>query len=197
MREFWEFVIQTAAVAKVIDTAKSIVTRKVAMIAGVVLAVAALVGAAFLVGRSSSTPGATATTPRQTAPVGGVDLAAYCTSVGHDTNSELSCFSKIDLDQACNWEYDRRDLRIRWTSKDPTSGICHDPRADKDLGGISNMSGFCKSRFGRTNVEAAVPEGIWLCLEPINMDLACQHKHRMPELVGRRDANGIWHCYRD
>lgn len=195
MREFWDFVVQTAAVAKMVDTIRSIMTRKAAIIAGAAAITVTVAVAAFLIGRNVGPPPKSApVTQESPTSLGGVDLANYCTSISYETNSEAFCSSKIDLDQACDWQYGQNGLRIKLTSGDPYSGVCHDPQAGKKLGGISDMPGFCRSHF-RGNVEASVVAGEWLCREPINMNLACAVQYRRQDVTAHRDGNGIWHCY--
>lgn len=201
MREYWDFIVQTATVAKMLDTIRSIMSKKLAIITGATAIIVTVAIAAFLIGRNAvpaAEPAPTAHAPTSAptgTPLGGLDLAGYCRSSGYETNSETFCLSKIDLDKACDWAYKRTGLSIRLTAGDPYSGICYEPTKNEDLGGISDMAGFCKSG-SEGEPKPAVMNGEWFCQELINMNVACIAQYLEENVEARRDSNGVWICHR-
>jgi hypothetical protein len=127
--------------------------------------------------------------------IGGLDLARYCQSYEYDTNSEEFCTSGINLDEACNWQYERNDLHGRFTSNNPSSGVCFDS-SEVPLGGVSDMPRYCESAFKKSiDVEAKVVNETWVCQTRIDMRLACTWEYQRYDLEARKDAAGNWSCY--
>lgn len=127
--------------------------------------------------------------------VGGIDVAKYCQSYGFSKADQDFCSWKIDLDAACDWEHRRTDLRMR-TGSGPYDGMCVD-REKEELGGVGDMSGFCKDRFRiLSDVKAAVEdEKTWACRVEIDKNLACSWRYQKASLVARWDGS-LWHCYK-
>jgi len=131
--------------------------------------------------------------------IGGVDLAGFCKSLNYSTNDEendeIFCTSNIDLNRACNWQYTKPDLHIRFDeNNDPYSGLCYDPQ-NNPIGGISDMLGYCKDEYRRSpDVMAEVKNDIWACRTKIDMDLACTWQYQKEDLEARNEE-GTWQCY--
>ncbi len=131
-------------------------------------------------------------------PLGGVDLAQYCKSLDYDTNdgenNEEFCSSNINLDEACNWQHERDDLRLTFNrDNDPESGICYDSQEDQ-IGGISDMLGYCKFENNSPDVKAEVVNGDWTCRTKIDMGLVCSWQYEK-RAVEARYEEGTWQCY--
>lgn len=156
-----------------------------------VLAVIALV-VAVLPGRSAHDEAS-----KHTTAVGGLSQTGYCSSQ-HMTVSGGYCFQRIDLNAACRWQYNKNDLKFRFTSKDLESGICyHGRKVYTD--GITDMPGYCAHATGVVDVVATDHSSIdpraWLCQKKIDRNVACISQYKKPDLVARKDVNGNWVCY--
>lgn len=136
--------------------------------------------------------------PRNAAPVnvGGLDLAAYCSSNNFDSNDVNSCSRAVDLTEACNWQNKRDDLKGEYKSADLNSGICLDPKK-KNVGGIDDMLGFCRQKFKRTlEVRASDADGKdWRCVMDIDKDVVCIWQYSDKNLTAVQE-NGLWVCRR-
>ncbi|MEW1839865.1 hypothetical protein AB0392_18135 [Nonomuraea angiospora] len=132
---------------------------------------------------------------RPSVNLGGVDLADSCKLLKYETNDLDSCSSRIDLQAACNWQYDRTDLIFRFSSDSPESGMCYVSTDLERVGGIKNMQGYCRHAYSpSTIVEATKVNNVWTCREAIDMKLACRVLYRL-DGVEARNENGVWHCY--
>jgi len=133
-------------------------------------------------------------TPTSSTTGRGLDLAGYCDSYGYESNSENICYSDIDLDRACNWQYERTDLHIVM-SGGPYSGDCYDAKRNF-VGGIGEMPRYCSDSFQRsTSVKAVVKDGkTWVCQTTIDHDLACLWQYQSKNLVAREE-DGLWKCF--
>lgn len=129
----------------------------------------------------------------QTTTERGLDLARYCDSYGYANNTENVCYSNIDLDKACNWQYERADLHIVM-GDDPYSGECYDTK-ENYVGGIDDMSGYCSDSFNQSaSVKAALRDDkTWVCQITIDHELACQWQYQSKSLVARKE-DGLWKC---
>lgn len=127
--------------------------------------------------------------------IGGIDLAAYCQSYDFPGNDREFCFSDIDLDDACDWQYEKTGLRMRM-EHGLYSGSCVD-RKGEPAGGIKDMSAYCLHRFARsTDVEATAANAkTWMCRVAIDKDLACGWLYQKGGLAARQDGEE-WSCYR-
>lgn len=186
MREYWDLIVQTAAVTKMIDTIRSIMSRKVALVAGAAAIILVVAATAFAVGRITGSGDQR---------VGGLDLAGYCRTIGYETNTQALCLSRIDLDKACDWDHQRTDLRIKMTG-DLYSGICYDPATGEEVGGIRDMTGYCQDDVDKRSIARIVDNQAWFCQESINKNVACIVLYREEGLKARLDTNDTWYCYR-
>ena len=147
---------------------------------------------------NSTSPSNTPPSPKAIPLGGGVDLAQYCKSRGYEANvgenNEELCSSNINLDEACNWQHERDDLHIILNpDNDPESGICYDPQ-EEQIGGISNMLGYCKFENKSPGVKAKVVDGDWTCRTKIDIGLACALQYEK-RAVEARYEEGTWQCY--
>jgi hypothetical protein len=128
--------------------------------------------------------------------LGGVDLAGYCGSYDFASGNGKKCFSKIDLNDACNWQYSQTGMRIAFTSSSPLSGICY-TRNNEKLHGIDRMDDYCKLHYRSSIDVASKPVGkrTWLCQTTVDMNLVCNWKWQKIDVVARRDDAGNWKCY--
>lgn len=153
------------------------------------LALAAGLFIGFLFGRFLPWP------THHTKTLGGVDLAAYCASYHFDSGSKEACSSKINLDHACDWQYDQSGLRLIFKSSDPNSGICYD-RHHQPIGGIRDMPGYCRTTYKTSlDVKATViANKTWVCRTRVDMRLACTWQYQKLDVIARQDDEGNWSC---
>jgi hypothetical protein len=144
--------------------------------------------------RSSSPQSPIGSPPVPRTTSGGVDLVRYCQFYQYDTNSGEHCTSRIDLDNACDWQHGSPGHELRFANPDdPLSGVCYDPR-DVSVGGIQDMPGYCKDRFDSVNASAALAdEQTWVCQTQIDMNHVCSWQYGAPGIEARQD-DGIWYC---
>ena len=114
---------------------------------------------------------------------------------GHQAN----CVQPINLDAACDFQYQKTGLKDRFTSSDPDSAICYNPTTHvRYSAGISNMAGYCATLTTMAGVTATAAnldyKNTWVCQVAINMSLACDTQNNRTNLVARQ-VNGIWMCY--
>jgi|GEM_PF-5655316 len=131
--------------------------------------------------------------------LGGLDLNGYCTSLTYaELVGDSSCSSPVDMNLACNWQWDGTDLHNRFSS--PTnsySGLCYDSQG-KRVGGINDMEGYCKHlvHYGAP-VDIADKSGTlagWTCQQQINPTLACMWQYGTTNIEAR-NTQGNWYCY--
>ena len=131
---------------------------------------------------------------------GGLDLAGYCRTYGYTANDQDACSWNIPLDQACEWQYNKKGLHVVLPSG-PHSGICLTSRNKPVNGGgdsgIRDMGGFCQSRFATsTDVTAGVNvQQKWICRVRLDLNLACSWQYQKRDIKARQDG-GLWYCYR-
>lgn len=134
--------------------------------------------------------------------IGGVDLAEYCSVIGHGMYLASSaggdyCAQPVNVDLACQWQYRMNNLRGVFVSNDPNSMICESGSIHYAQG-VTDMLGFCQYRTGIADM-AAEPDPAyrdkWECREAVNVDAACDFEYRAPGLQGRYNS-GLWECYR-
>jgi hypothetical protein len=173
--------------------------RKVLLIIGAIVVVAVSSVAGYVLGTTHG-PGPSplpAPSPSLKERVGGLDLAKYCDSYSYSQVDTEFCTSSIDLNNACNWQYKRTDLRIVLKSNDPYSGKCYD-RQQRYVGGIKDMPGYCRETYQESiDVQAVVLEDrTWACRAPINKSLACGWQYQTESLAAVEESEGIWACYK-
>lgn len=162
-----------------------------------VLAAAAIFYGGVLTGRhgaQQSSSSVTSVSPTPTAPktsLGGLDLQRYCVSYGYDHVDVLSCQATINLDKACEWQYNQSGLHLNFSSSDPRSGMCYTPEQSAK-GGISDMAGYCHATF-RTSigVDAAIVDKTWLCQAPIDPQIACIWQYQSAKVEPRQEGDTL------
>ena len=116
------------------------------------------------------------------------------------TVAGTNCVQPINLDLACDFQYQATGLKHRFTSRDPNSAICYNPTTHVTYSaGISNMIGYCRTFTtmpGAATTTTANPDykNTWVCQVVINESLACDTQNNAISLVARK-VNGTWMCY--
>ncbi len=190
-------------VNNVIKPVSELIPRWALIAIAVVLAGAGIFYGGVLTGRhgaqqSSTSAGVTSTSPTPTAPktsLGGLDLQRYCVSYGYDHVDVLSCQATINLDKACEWQYNQSGLHLNFSSSDPRSGMCYSPEQIAK-GGISDMAGYCHATF-RTSigVDAAILDKTWVCQAPIDPQIACIWQYQSAKVEPRQEGDTL-KCYK-
>jgi Effector Associated Constant Component 1/Caspase domain len=142
-------------------------------------------------------------------PLAGLSLTEYCLTLGSQgpqaaadfTVAGRNCVQPVNLDEACDFQYQTAGLKHKFMSSDPNSAVCDNPRTNVTYGaGISNMTGYCATRTTMVGVTATADnpgyKNTWVCQVAINMNLACDTQNNQTNLVARH-VNGTWMCYRD
>jgi Effector Associated Constant Component 1/Caspase domain len=162
---------------------------------------------AVLLGTRSwgSGPSPTSSPTISASPLGGLSLTEYCSNLGAQgvqgfTVAGTDCVQPINLDAACDYQYQTTDLKHRFTSSDPNSAVCDNPATHvTHSAGISDMTGFCGTLTTMAGVTATAAnpddKNTWVCQVSVNMDLACDTQYNRTNLVARQ-VNGIWTCYK-
>jgi hypothetical protein len=138
-------------------------------------------------------------------PVSGLSLTGYCSEQGAQGTQNFTvnggyCVQRVDLDAACNWQYGHTGLKHQFTSPDPNSARCVDPKTGKLYpAGISNMTGYCKTLTApgadvKGTAANSAYKNIWICQLAINRNLACDTLNNRTDLVARQ-VDGTWGCY--
>lgn len=140
--------------------------------------------------------------------VGGVDLAGYCTSqnlsLATPNGEPYYCEKTVTLSEACDWQYGQSDMTAMLVPGNQNGAECSPQKT-----GLSDLPEFCQimieaasdAAFSMaTNVteEHDSDPNKWICLEPINMNDACDFSQRLTgltNLVARDNSNGVWDCY--
>lgn len=137
--------------------------------------------------------------PLHLTPLGGLDLGAYCKSLGYKgVSGGLACSSPVDMNAACNWQWGRTDLQNQWSDPtDPLSAACY--AGKDDIGGISKMAEYCSEQLVPHGAPIAHASTIgtpaqWTCQQPINATLACMWQFSRMDVEARNDQ-GNWTCY--
>jgi hypothetical protein len=135
----------------------------------------------------------------------GVSLTQYCASLAPQgaqgfVVDQTNCVQKIDLDNACNYSYETNGLKAEFTSPDPQSAICVNPKTGvKFIQGITKMAQYCGTLAQTADVTATYlnPDykNTWICQVKINMNLACDELYNGTGLVAQEDSSGYWNCY--
>lgn len=139
--------------------------------------------------------------------ISGLSLTEYCSTLGVQGAQAVQgyavagtdCVQPINLDAACDYQYQTTGLKHVFTSTDPNSAICVNPTTGvKYNNGISNMSGYCATLTTMSGVTATAGnpayKNTWVCQVPINMDLACDTQNNQTNLQALKE-NGVWMCY--
>ncbi|MEV4350481.1 hypothetical protein AB0J83_38990 [Actinoplanes sp. NPDC049596] len=171
--------------------------KKILLAVSGIVAIAIVAGGAYAIGaaRGSGSPAAEAPSPKDR--VGGLDLAKYCESYGYSEVDTQFCTAPIDLDGACQWQYNKADLKMVIQVDEPYGGKCRD-KQKKDVGGIKDMLGYCNDTYqGSINVQPLVLNGkTWVCRAPINKNLACGWQYQTESLAAVEESAGLWACYK-
>jgi serine/threonine protein kinase len=161
-----------------------------------ILATLLIVGEAVALGLVLIHP---APPPPHLTQLGGLDLGRYCKSLGYEgVSGELACSSPVNMNAACNWQWDRTDLQNQWSNPtDPLSATCYAGKVD--IGGISDMAGYCSKRVVPYGAPIAHPSTLgtpaqWTCQQQINATLACIWQFSRMDVEARNDQ-GYWTCY--
>lgn len=139
---------------------------------------------------------------------GGMDASIYCSLVGSAgsppykvADSSTECVQAINKNLACSYAYpDISNPTFELTNpSDPYSGVCINPATNSSVGGIANMSGYCKTLSKATDVTATAKDpdymNRWVCEVAINLNLACDETYgNTPNMVGR-EVDGTVTCY--
>lgn len=140
---------------------------------------------------------------------GGLSFTEYCLTLGAQgaqgaqdftpAGTGADCVQPINLDLACDFQYQATGLKHIFTSSDPNSAICYNPKSHVTFpAGISNMTGYCATLTTMASVTATAAnpdyKNIWVCQVAINKNLACDTQNNRTNLVARQ-MNGIWRCY--
>lgn len=152
-------------------------------------------------------PSPTPSPTTSASPLPGLSLTEYCSTLGKQgaqgaqgfTVAGTDCVQPIQLDAACDFQYQTTGLKHRFTSSDPNSAICYNPTTHVTYNaGISNMTGYCATLTTMVGVTATAAnsdyKNTWVCQVPINMNLACDTQNNRTNLVARQ-VNGSWVCY--
>jgi hypothetical protein len=137
-------------------------------------------------------------------PLGGLSLTAYCSTLGTQgaqgyTVAGTDCVHPVNLDAACDFQYQATGLKAEFTSSYPDSTICYNPANHvTHAAGISSMIDYCATLTIAAHVTAtsANPgyKDTWVCQVAINMSLACDVENNQTDLAARQ-VNGTWMCY--
>jgi hypothetical protein len=119
-----------------------------------------------------------------------LSLTEYCSTLVAPgaqgfTVAGPDCVQQTNLDAACDYQYQTTGLKHRFTSPDPNSAICYNPRTHVTYpAGISNMTGYCATQTTMADVTATAAnpryKNTWVCQVPINMNLACDTQKTGP-----------------
>jgi hypothetical protein len=133
-------------------------------------------------------------------PLTGLSLTKYCSNLGAQgyTVAGTDCVQPINLDAACDFEYQTTALKHRFTSSDPDSATCYNPATHMTYGGISNMTGYCTTLTATAGVIATATnldyKNTWVCQVAIDMNSACDTQNNRANMMARQ-VNGAWMCY--
>jgi hypothetical protein len=134
----------------------------------------------------------------------GVSLTQYCATLVPQGAKDFvidgtNCVQKIDLSQACDYSYGASGLKAEFTSPDPQSAICVNPKTGENFNqGITKMAQYCGTLTPAPDVTATYrnpdyPKS-WICQVKVDMNLACDELYHGTGMVARED-NGYWNCY--
>jgi hypothetical protein len=132
----------------------------------------------------------------------GLSLTGYCSTLGPQGAEGFQvfgqdCVQRVNMNAACDYQYQATDLKARFTTPDPDSAICYNAHVIHN-NGISNMAGYCATLTTMAGVTATDgnPEfkNIWVCQVTINKNLACDTQNNQTGLVARQ-VGVTWKCY--
>jgi hypothetical protein len=132
----------------------------------------------------------------------GLSLTGYCSTLGPQGAEGFQvfgqdCVQRVNMNAACDYQYQATDLKARFTTPDPDSAICYNAHVTHN-NGISNMAGYCATLTTMAGVTATDgnPEfkNIWVCQVTINKNLACDTQNNQTGLVARQ-VGVTWKCY--
>ncbi|MBO3738952.1 hypothetical protein [Actinoplanes flavus] len=131
--------------------------------------------------------------------VGGVDFQSHCGDRKFDESpTGGSCRSEVDLDAACKREFpEESDPKLVLQDLgNPKSGLCISGR--KQLGGISDMLGYCAethAKGDRAKAAAELRGDTWQCREKLDVKALCIGRYNDSRLEAE-EVGGLWQCYR-
>lgn len=134
--------------------------------------------------------------------LGGLSLTGYCSTLGPQGTQDFhvsgqDCVQPVNMNAACDFQYQATDLKAQFTSSDPDSAICHNAHVTY-YKGVQNMNGYCANLDTTADVTATAgnPEfkNIWVCQVTINKNLACDIQNYRTGLVARQ-VGDTWNCY--
>ena len=134
--------------------------------------------------------------------LGGLSLTGYCSTLGPQGAQGFQvfgqdCVQRVNMNAACDFQYQATDLKAQFTSPDPNSAICYNAHVTHN-NGISNMAGYCATLTTMAGVTATDgnPEfkNIWVCQVTINKNLACDTQNNQTGLVAHQ-VGVTWKCY--
>lgn len=134
--------------------------------------------------------------------LGGLSLTGYCSTLGPQGAQDFhvsgqDCVQRVNMNAACDFQYQATDLKAQFTSPDPDSAICYNAHVTHN-NGISNMAGYCATQTTMAGVTATDGnpeyENIWVCQVAINKNLACDIQNYRTGLVAR-EVGKTWSCY--
>jgi len=132
----------------------------------------------------------------------GVSLTQYCATLTPQgaqgaqgfVIDQTNCVQKIDLDKACITRTRPSELKAEFTSPDPQSAICVNPKTGvKFIQGITKMGAVLRDPGpdGRRHRDVPQPpttRNTWICQVKINMNLACDELYTGPAWWPARTA---------
>lgn len=132
--------------------------------------------------------------------LGGVDLNSYCRSLHYDeVIDDSACFSDINMNAACNWQWKRTDLVARNEHPSNRDGwhctAPKDPQWDNQRG-INNMSGYCEDQnyYGQPEAQFEQNMSKWVCQQKIDMTIVCIWQYSRRDIQASRNDAGLWSC---
>jgi hypothetical protein len=140
-------------------------------------------------------------------PIGGVDITDYCKDLEYKTSGTItimekpveSCYSNIDLNSACDWQYKGENLYFELKNRnDPKSGACYDsPKKEHELGGIREMKGYCEDKHHQSFSNAVINKednNTWVCQIELNYTITCIFQYQNSHAEARKNDQGLWEC---
>jgi hypothetical protein len=165
-----------------------------------IVLVAVLLGTRPWAPGPSAAPSPTSSAP----PLGGVDMAGYCSTLGAQGSQVFrvagtNCIQKIDLNKACDYSYHTTGLKAEFGSSDLNSAYCVNPKTNRESTGIAGMPKYCGTLIQGTGGVTATSndpylKNHWVCKAAIDMNVACVTQYHQASLVARH-VDGTWSCY--
>jgi amino acid transporter len=138
--------------------------------------------------------------PPLPSPSYGIDLNAFCTSLGYSNHHEDQfCYSQLNGEQACFDQHQQHNLHLELTDPhDSTSGLCYNSQGHV-FGGLDNIDSACQHNTYKGGVSEAfffdTPATKWVCRTKINMTIACIWRFGLLNMQAHKNEQGFWRCY--